>query len=498
MRPIWALIAATLWSSVASSRRLRSSERPLGSPIIPVAPPARAIGEVAGVLEPAQHDQADQVAVVQAVGRRVAPVVEGQRSLPRRQPGRQRGPVGRFLDEAAGLEVGEQVHSGDHVGTGGQQLHRPSSRGTTTVRPCPRPPATSRPTRWPTTPPAAPGCSPSSPGAPRPRAPLYARLAAGIAGDESIAGLLLHAPPRQRQPVLFLACVHDLLLGPAGQDEQLARWYPNLTGRPATGDPLPGAAGVLRRAPGRAGGAAGDAQHADQRDRALRPAAAGVRDARRRGRAARPPRRRHQRRAQPAARPLPLHVRARRRGRRRRRRSTSSAGPGATSRCRRRCPRSSSAGGSTARRSTSTTPTSAAGWRPACGPTRPTGSSGCGRRWSWPPRRPCEITTGDAVADTPRLARELVAHPVITNTWVLNYLSAAPSAPPTSPPSTSWAGRSTSRGSSPRAPSSCPSCPSPTADRPRPPSSSSAGAPAGAPSTTSATPTPTATGCTGT
>ena len=76
MRPICALIAATLRSSVASSSRLRSSERPLGSPIIPVAPPARAIGAVAGVLEPPQHDQPDQVAVVQAVGRRVAAVVD--------------------------------------------------------------------------------------------------------------------------------------------------------------------------------------------------------------------------------------------------------------------------------------------------------------------------------------------------------------------------------------------------------------------------------------
>ena len=45
MRPICALIAATLWSSVASSSRLRSSERPLGSPIIPVAPPARAMAK---------------------------------------------------------------------------------------------------------------------------------------------------------------------------------------------------------------------------------------------------------------------------------------------------------------------------------------------------------------------------------------------------------------------------------------------------------------------
>ena len=61
-----------------------------------------------------------------------------------------------------------------------------------------------------------------------PRAPLYARLATGIAADEELAGLLLHSPPRQRQPVLLLACIHVLLLEPEG-DAELARFYPNLT-----------------------------------------------------------------------------------------------------------------------------------------------------------------------------------------------------------------------------------------------------------------------------
>ena len=40
-----------------------------------------------------------------------------------------------------------------------------------------------------------------------PRAPLYTRLAAGIAASNDLAGLLLLSPPRQRQPVLLLACV---------------------------------------------------------------------------------------------------------------------------------------------------------------------------------------------------------------------------------------------------------------------------------------------------
>jgi hypothetical protein len=69
------------------------------------------------------------------------------------------------------------------------------------------------------------------------RAPLYARMAAGVAEDAELASLLLHAPPAQRQPVLLFACVHALLLG--GDGEELARYYPNLTSRPDTGDPLP-------------------------------------------------------------------------------------------------------------------------------------------------------------------------------------------------------------------------------------------------------------------
>ena len=43
--------------------------------------------------------------------------------------------------------------------------------------------------------------------------PLYSRLAAGIASDETLAGLLLRAPPAQRLPVLLFACVHWLVLG---------------------------------------------------------------------------------------------------------------------------------------------------------------------------------------------------------------------------------------------------------------------------------------------
>ncbi len=74
------------------------------------------------------------------------------------------------------------------------------------------------------------------------RAPLYTRLSEGLAAEPDLAGLLLHAPTQQRQPVLFFACVHALLLGAdrtAPVDDALAAHYPNLTPVPASGDPTP-------------------------------------------------------------------------------------------------------------------------------------------------------------------------------------------------------------------------------------------------------------------
>lgn len=69
------------------------------------------------------------------------------------------------------------------------------------------------------------------------RAPLYSELARGIAADAELSGTLGHAPPTQRQPVLLFACVHALLL--ANPDDELAEWYPNLAPAPRADDPLP-------------------------------------------------------------------------------------------------------------------------------------------------------------------------------------------------------------------------------------------------------------------
>jgi hypothetical protein len=69
------------------------------------------------------------------------------------------------------------------------------------------------------------------------RAPLYARLCRGISADGPLARMLFHAPPTQRLPVLLLAAVHHLLL--AEPDAELGMWYPNLVLVPRDDDPMP-------------------------------------------------------------------------------------------------------------------------------------------------------------------------------------------------------------------------------------------------------------------
>ena len=108
MRSSWSAMRWVLRARVSASSRFRSVDRPPGSPIIPVAPPASAIGVVPGVGEPAQHEQPDQVADLQRVRARVGPVVETKPAG--LDPGAQRLAVSAVLHEATGLEVGEKVH----------------------------------------------------------------------------------------------------------------------------------------------------------------------------------------------------------------------------------------------------------------------------------------------------------------------------------------------------------------------------------------------------
>ncbi|MGB0114818.1 MAG: DUF2332 domain-containing protein [Ilumatobacteraceae bacterium] len=59
------------------------------------------------------------------------------------------------------------------------------------------------------------------------RAPLYSALSTGVSQRPHLYALLLQAPPTQRLPVLLFAVVHRVLLD--HPTEPLARWYPNLT-----------------------------------------------------------------------------------------------------------------------------------------------------------------------------------------------------------------------------------------------------------------------------
>jgi hypothetical protein len=67
------------------------------------------------------------------------------------------------------------------------------------------------------------------------RAPLYSRISGAVAEDRQVLALLQHAPEQQQLPVLLFAGVHYLLLEGFGQ--RLAAHYPNLSTSPGEGDP---------------------------------------------------------------------------------------------------------------------------------------------------------------------------------------------------------------------------------------------------------------------
>jgi hypothetical protein len=66
------------------------------------------------------------------------------------------------------------------------------------------------------------------------RAPLYSRLAGAIADQRDVLALLQHAPEQQQLPVLLFAGVHYLLL--EGLGPELAAHYPNLSAAEPVGD----------------------------------------------------------------------------------------------------------------------------------------------------------------------------------------------------------------------------------------------------------------------
>jgi hypothetical protein len=69
------------------------------------------------------------------------------------------------------------------------------------------------------------------------RAPIYSTISAAISNDPDVARLLRAAPEQQQLPVLLFAAMHHLLLH--GDGPELAAHYPNLSPTPSTGNPYP-------------------------------------------------------------------------------------------------------------------------------------------------------------------------------------------------------------------------------------------------------------------
>ena len=87
---------------------LRSVALKLGSPIMPVAPPTRAIGLVAGFWKRFEDEHRHQMAEVQAVCRRVEAAIEGDRLLDQQLVERFRiGQLGDRGRDRAGPEAGD-------------------------------------------------------------------------------------------------------------------------------------------------------------------------------------------------------------------------------------------------------------------------------------------------------------------------------------------------------------------------------------------------------
>ena len=249
---------------------------------------------VPGELEPAQTELTHQVADVQRVGGRVEADVDADRSG--LQAGGERREIGAVVDQTTGLEIGDQVHVAEPYSAAWcRRIHYVAAVSHGDRR-------------------AVAACQQLfADFAQTSDAPLYADLAAGIADDPELAGLLLAAPPPQRLPVLLFASVHWLLL--ADPTAPLARFYPNLPVPPEPAGPArsarstPSATFCAERCGELAELLATRRTQTNEIGRsalfvpslAMLAAECG---------AARPRRRRRQRRAQPADPPLRLRLRA--------------------------------------------------------------------------------------------------------------------------------------------------------------------------------------------
>ncbi len=92
---------------VRAESRLRSSLLPLGSPIMPVAPPTNAIGRWPACLETPQQHQLHHAADVQTGCGRVKTDVDGLR--PGAEQFAQALFVGHLMDQSSPLQFGQEI-----------------------------------------------------------------------------------------------------------------------------------------------------------------------------------------------------------------------------------------------------------------------------------------------------------------------------------------------------------------------------------------------------
>jgi len=161
---------------------------------------------------------------MEGVSGRVEPHVDAHPAG--RQARRERGPVGRIMDEAAGVQLTQQIHRAPILPEDGADPDVRDRSGEVGPRGYP-PPVSDRADLA-----AAFRAFATEAGR---RAPLYVTLAGVAAEDPEIHSLLHHAPPTQQRPVLLLAAVHHLVLG--DPDSALARHYPSIIGRECDDDP---------------------------------------------------------------------------------------------------------------------------------------------------------------------------------------------------------------------------------------------------------------------
>jgi hypothetical protein len=172
---------------------------------------------MSGQLEATHEQLADEVTGVQRVGRWIEADVQPDVALG--ETGGQQVAIGRVVNEPAGVEFGKQIHSGAPCcQVSAAFTHEIWSKFVADLAELTR--------RF--------RAFADTAGS---RSPLYATLSRVVADDPRLVAVMQVAPEEQHNPVLLFVAVHDLLLRGLGPD--LAAFYPNLATEPEVGDVAP-------------------------------------------------------------------------------------------------------------------------------------------------------------------------------------------------------------------------------------------------------------------